>query len=145
MNQDLSLPIWEKLEKNKIMNLEDYYNYCQSKKGVTEHFPFDEDTLVFKVGGKMFALSSLCEWEKGQPSGNLKCDPERSQLLRAEYESIQPGYHMSKIHWNTIDINKDAPDKLIRELIDHSYDLVFKGLTKKLQQEILDYNKWFFL
>lgn len=120
------------------MNLEDYYNYCLSKKGVTEHFPFDEDTLVFKVGGKMFALSSLTEWEKGNPSVNLKCDPERSQFLRAEYESIQPGYHMSKVHWNTVNVNKDTSDKLIFELIDHSYDLVYKGLTKKLQQEILD-------
>lgn len=120
------------------MNLEDFYNYCLSKKGVTEHFPFDQDTLVFKVGGKMFALSSLSQWEKGEPSVNLKCDPERSQYLRAEYEAIKPGYHMSKIHWNTIDVYKDAPDKLIFELIDHSYDLVFKGLTKKAQQEILD-------
>lgn len=120
------------------MNLEGYYNYCLSKKGVTEHFPFDENTLVFKVGGKMFVLSSLSEWEKGEPSVNLKCDPERSQLLRAEYESIQPGYHMSKVHWNTVEVNKDASDKLIRELIDHSYDLVFKGLPKKVQQEILD-------
>lgn len=120
------------------MNLEDFYNYCLSKKGVTEHFPFDEDTLVFKVGGKMFALSSLSGWEKGAPSVNLKCDPERSQYLRAEYEAIQPGYHMSKVHWNTVDVNKDTSDKLIFELIEHSYDLVFKGLTKKAQQEILD-------
>ncbi|MGG7034679.1 MAG: MmcQ/YjbR family DNA-binding protein [Flavobacterium sp.] len=118
------------------MNLEDFYNYCLSKKGVTEHFPFDKDTLVFKMGGKMFALSSLSGWEKGEPSVNLKCDPERSQVLRAEYEAIQPGYHMSKVHWNTVEVNKDASDKLIRELIDHSYDLVFKGLTKKIQQEI---------
>lgn len=120
------------------MNLETYYEYCLSKKGVTEHFPFDEDTLVFKVGGKMFALSSLVQWEKGAPSVNLKCDPERAQELRAEYDAIQPGFHMSKVHWNTIIINQDVPNVLLKELIDHSYDLVFKSLTKKIQMEIID-------
>ena len=68
------------------MNLESYYEYCLAKKGVTAHFPFDEDTLVFKVGGKMFALTSLSQWEKGKPSVNLKCDPERAEELRAEYD-----------------------------------------------------------
>jgi predicted DNA-binding protein (MmcQ/YjbR family) len=121
-----------------MMNLETYYEYCLSKKGVTEHFPFDEDTLVFKVGGKMFALSSLLQWEKGTPSINLKCDPERAQELRAEYDAIQPGFHMSKIHWNTIAVNQDVPNALLKELIDHSYDLVFKSLTKKIQIEIID-------
>jgi predicted DNA-binding protein (MmcQ/YjbR family) len=120
------------------MDLNYYYEYCLSKKGVTEHFPFDEETLVFKVGGKMFALSSLKEWEKGTPSVNLKCDPERCEELRAEFEAIKPGWHMSKTHWNTIEFNKDVPDKMMRELIDHSYDLVFKSLTKKLQLEILE-------
>jgi predicted DNA-binding protein (MmcQ/YjbR family) len=120
------------------MNLETYYEYCLSKKGVTEHFPFDEDTLVFKVGGKMFALSSLLQWEKGSPSMNLKCDPERAQELRAEYDAIQPGFHMSKVHWNTIAVNQDVPTVLLKELIDHSYDLVFKSLTKKIQTEIIE-------
>ena len=123
------------------MNLETYYEYCFSKKGVTEHFPFDEDTLVFKVGGKMFALSSLLQWEKGNPSMNLKCDPERAQELRAEYDAIQPGFHMSKVHWNTIAVNNDAPDALLKELIDHSYELVFKSLTKKIQGEIIELEK----
>jgi predicted DNA-binding protein (MmcQ/YjbR family) len=123
------------------MNLETYYEYCLSKKGVTEHFPFDEDTLVFKVGGKMFALSSLLQWEKGKPSVNLKCDPERAQELRAEYDAIKPGFHMSKIHWNTIDVNQDVPNTLLKELIDHSYDLVFKSLTKKIQMEIIELEK----
>ncbi|CAM4080132.1 MmcQ/YjbR family DNA-binding protein [Flavobacterium sinopsychrotolerans] len=118
------------------MNLETYYEYCLSKKGVTEHFPFDEDTLVFKVGGKMFALSSLSQWENGQPSVNLKCDPERAEELRAEYDDIQPGFHMSKTHWNTISINASVSDALVKELIDDSYELVFKSLTKKLQSEI---------
>ena len=120
------------------MNLETYYEYCISKKGVTEHFPFDKDTLVFKVGGKMFALSSLIQWEKGEASVNLKCDPERALELRAEYEDIIPGWHMSKTHWNTIYINKNLADKLILELIDHSYELVFKSLTKKMQIEIME-------
>lgn len=118
------------------MNLETYYEYCLTKKGVTEHFPFDADTLVFKVGGKMFALSSLSQWEKGQPSVNLKCDPERAEELRAEYDAIQPGFHMSKIHWNTIAVNESVSDALVKELIDHSYELVLKSLTKKMQSDI---------
>ncbi|PJJ10509.1 putative DNA-binding protein (MmcQ/YjbR family) [Flavobacterium sp. 1] len=123
------------------MNLETFYEYCLSKKGVTEHFPFDEDTLVFKVGGKIFALSSLLQWEKGTPHVNLKCDPERAQELRAEYDAINPGFHMSKVHWNTIGVNQDVPDALLKELIDHSYDLVFKSLTKKIQMEIIELEK----
>jgi predicted DNA-binding protein (MmcQ/YjbR family) len=118
------------------MNLENYYDYCLFKKGVTEHFPFDEDTLVFKVGGKMFALSSLSQWEKGEPSLNLKCEPERAEELRAAYDDIKPGYHMSKAHWNTINVNQGVPDTLVHVLIDHSYDLVFSSLTKKNQEEI---------
>lgn len=118
------------------MNIQQYFEFCLSKKGVTEHFPFDEDTLVFKVGGKMFALSSLSHWEKGNPSINLKCDPERAEELRAEYDDIKPGFHMSKVHWNTVSVNSDVSDKMVRELIDHSYDLIFKSLTKKLQDEV---------
>ena len=118
------------------MNLETYYEYCLSKIGVTEHFPFDEDTLVFKVGAKMFALSSLSQWEKGQPSVNLKCDPDKAAELRAEYSDIQPGYHMSKMHWNTINVNQEVSDKMIKELIDHSYELIFKSLSKKIQTDI---------
>lgn len=119
------------------MNIQSFYEYCLAKKGVTEHFPFDEDTLVFKVGGKMFALSSLSQWEKGEPSINLKCDPERALELRAQYDGINAGYHMSKVHWNTVAVNSDVEPKLLKELIDHSYDLVFKSLTKKLQSDIL--------
>ena len=118
------------------MNLEHFYEYCLSKKGVTEHFPFDKETLVFKVGEKMFALSSLEQWEKGEASVNLKCDPDRAAELRVEFDDIKAGYHMSKVHWNTVTINKGVADTLLKELIDHSYDLVFKSLTKKLQNEI---------
>jgi predicted DNA-binding protein (MmcQ/YjbR family) len=120
------------------MNIQQLYEFCLSKKGVTEHFPFDEDTLVFKIGGKMFALSSLKEFEAGNPSINLKCNPERAEELRAEYEGIRPGYHMSKVHWNTVDFNKDVSNKLICELINHSYDLVFCSLSKKEQAKILE-------
>ena len=120
------------------MNLETYYEYCLSKKGVTEHFPFDHDTLVFKVGGKMFALSSLNQWEKGEPSVNLKCDPDYAQELRGQYADIQPAFHMSKTHWNTVAVNSEVSDKFVKELIDDSYQLIFKSLTKKLQSEILD-------
>ncbi|MFL9845500.1 MmcQ/YjbR family DNA-binding protein [Flavobacterium rhizosphaerae] len=118
------------------MTIQDYYDFCLSLKGITEHFPFDEDTLVFKVGNKMFALSSLAGWEQGTPSANLKCDPDRALELRGEYEGIKPGYHMNKQHWNTVKVNEDVPDKVIRELIKHSYDLIFASLTKKLQAEI---------
>lgn len=118
------------------MNIQQLYDFCLSKKGVTEHFPFDEETLVFKVGGKMFCLTSLNEWEKGTPSLNLKCDPDRAQELRAEYEAIIPGWHMSKIHWNTVAFNGDVSDKMMLELINDSYELVSKSLTKKIQAEI---------
>jgi predicted DNA-binding protein (MmcQ/YjbR family) len=118
------------------MNIQQFYEFCLSKKGVTEHFPFDEETLVFKVGGKMFCLTSLKEWEKGTPSLNLKCNPERAEELRAEYEAIIPGWHMSKVHWNTVAFNSDVSDKMMRELINHSYELVFNSLTKKIQAEI---------
>ena len=119
------------------MNLENFYEYCLSKKAATEHFPFDEDTLVFKVGAKIFASASLSQWEKGKASVNLKCDPERAQELRAQYDDIKPGWHASKIHWNTVAINKEVKDTLVKELIDHSYELVFESLNKKMQAAIL--------
>ncbi len=118
------------------MDIQHFFEYCLAKKAVTEHFPFDKDTLVFKVGGKMFALASLSEWENGNAAINLKCDPQRAEELRAEHEDIVPGYHMSKIHWNTVRVNRTLPDRFIRELIDHSYELVLQSLPKKQQAEI---------
>lgn len=118
------------------MTIQDYYDFCLSKKGVTEHFPFDEETLVFKVGGKMFALSSLKGWEQATPSANLKCNPERAPELRAGYEGIKAGFHMNKTHWNTVKINADVSDTLVRELITHSYELVLNSLTKKVREEL---------
>lgn len=120
------------------MNIEDYRNYCMNKKEVTEHFPFDNDTLVFKVCNKMFALASLKRWENGEAFINLKCDPEYAQELRAEYDSIKPGYHMHKQQWNSVYIHTgELPPRLITELIDHSYDMVVKGLPKKIQTKLL--------
>ena len=120
------------------MNLETFYEYCLSKKGVTQHFPFDQDTLVFKVGGKMFSLSSLIQWEKGEPTVNLKCNPDDATELRAQYNDIQPAFNMSKIHWNTVAINSEVSDKMVKKWIDDSYQLVLKSLTKKTQNEIID-------
>lgn len=118
------------------MNIEQLYEFCLSKKAVTEHFPFDEDTLVFKVGGKMFCLTSLKDWENGTPSLNLKCDPERALELRAEFDAVTAGYHMSKVHWNTVAFHSDLDDKIMRELINHSYELVFNSLPKKIRDLI---------
>ena len=102
------------------MNIEEIREYCISRPGATEGFPFGDDTLVFKVEGKIFALVNL----EGETHLNLKCDPERAIALREEYDSIIPGYHMNKKHWNTIINDNSIPDELIRELIDHSYHLV---------------------
>ena len=119
------------------MNIEAFRDYCLSKQYVTECFPFDEDTLVFKVAEKMFTATSLKKWEAGDRSVNLKCDPERSLELRDQYEGIIPGYHMNKKHWNTVTIEYgDVPEPLIQELIDHSYNLVVSSLTKKKQREL---------
>lgn len=109
------------------MNIEEFRNYCLQKPGVTEDFPFDATTLVFKVSGKMFALTDL----EGDFSVNLKCDPERAIQLREQFPAIIPGYHMSKKHWNTIVIDGSVDNDLLLELIDHSYDLVASGLPLK--------------
>jgi predicted DNA-binding protein (MmcQ/YjbR family) len=114
------------------MNIEDFYAYCFQKKGTTEHFPFDKNTLVFKVGGKIFALTDISEFK----SINLKCNPEKAINLREQFSGIQPGFHMNKKHWNTIRFFDDVDDNLIRDLIDHSYDLVLLSLSKKKQNEI---------
>ena len=108
--------------------------YCISKKGVTEEFPFDLNTLVFKVMGKMFALSDIGDFN----SINLKCDPDKAVELREQYDYVRPGFHMNKKHWNTVDINWQLEDALLKEWIDDSYDLVASQLTKKLKMELQD-------
>ena len=114
------------------MNFEDFRNYCLRKPFVTEGFPFDGSTLVFKVAGKMFALADVDNFQ----GVNLKADPERSIDLRERYMGITPGYHMNKQHWNTVSVNEDVPNTLFVELIDHSYDLVYASLPKKLRNEL---------
>lgn len=109
------------------MNIEQIREYCLKKKGVTEDLPFDEETLVFKVMGKMFLLVSL---EKVPLQINLKCDPEKAVELREQFESVQPGYHMNKKHWNTVTIDGSIPKKELFEWIDNSYNLVVSGLKK---------------
>ena len=122
------------------MNIELLREYCITKPAVTEEFPFDQDALVFKVLGKMFALTSLKKWEEGNPSVNLKCDPEKAEELRGKYESIKPGFHMNKKHWNTIELfQNELPNTFIQKLIDDSYHLVIKGMTKKQQAELAKY------
>ena len=115
------------------MDIETFRDYCLNKPGVEETFPFGEQTLVFKVMGKMFALTGLYNDEF---KVNLKCDPNRAVELRETHEAIQPGYHMSKKHWNTVLFEGDLEDRFLVELVDHSYELVVKSLTKKLQKEL---------
>jgi predicted DNA-binding protein (MmcQ/YjbR family) len=114
------------------MNIEIFREYCLSLKGVTESFPFGEDTLVFKVMGKMFALTGLDESFRI----NLKCDPEKAIELRERYSAVIPGYHMSKKHWNTIIIDGSVPDEILFGWIDHSYNLIVESLPKKLKAEL---------
>ncbi len=116
------------------MDLETARQYALSKKATTEGFPFDDKALVFKVLEKMFAVMSL---ERLPTSMNLKCDPERVFELREQYpESVLPAWHMNKTHWNSIVLESELSDKLIRELIDHSYDLVVAKMTKKMRAEL---------
>lgn len=114
------------------MILDSFLNYCLAKKGVEESFPFNESTLVLKVGGKMFASTDVTEFR----SINLKCIPEKVVELRERYMAVQPGYHMNKKHWNTVETNSDIDDKLLFELINHSYDLVFESLPKSVRNEV---------
>ena len=109
------------------MNIETVRLYCLGKPDVTESFPFDDTTLVFKVRNKMFALLNL----EGVPSVNLKCDPEKARELREHYPCVLPGYHMNKKHWNTVLLEQAVDDDLLCAWIDDSYNLVVAGLPKK--------------
>ncbi|MCB2221256.1 MAG: MmcQ/YjbR family DNA-binding protein [Bacteroidetes bacterium] len=114
------------------MNIELFREYCLSLKGVTESFPFGEDTLVFKVMGKMFALNGLGESFRI----NLKCDPEWALELRERYPAVLPGYHMNKKHWNTVIVDGSISDEKLYTWIDHSYDLIVKSLPQKLKNKL---------
>ena len=116
------------------MDVETFREYCLSKPHATEGTPFGEDVLVFKVGGKMFALVALDEIP---PRANLKCDPDLALDLRDRYQQVRPGYHMNKKHWNTIEIESGIPTAELRKLIDHSYELVVKSLPKVQRAKLL--------
>ena len=116
------------------MNIEEFTDYCSEKKGVTAETPFGPDTLVFKVMGKMFALTGIDTFE----FINLKCDPEKAIDLRESFSAIRPGYHMNKQQWNSVYVNDDVNDQMIFELIDDSYNLIVASLTKKLKAELAE-------
>lgn len=115
------------------MNIEELRERCLNLKGVEEGFPFDEETLVFKVMGKMFCLAGL---ENNPVQFNVKCDPEKAIELREEYSGVRPGYHMSKKHWNTVVFDGSVTDEQAWEWVLHSYELVVQSLPKKVQEQM---------
>lgn len=114
------------------MNIEEFREYCMSKGAVTEAMPFDKKTLVFKVNGKMFALTDVDTFGYV----NLKCNPEYAIELREEHDEIKPGFHMNKQHWNSVTTGDSIPEELFKELIDHSYDLVAKSHRRKVRESL---------
>lgn len=114
------------------MNIEEYRDFCLNLPGVTEGFPFGPETMVFKVMNKMFALTNIETYD----FVNLKCDPERAIMLREEYEGIGPGWHMNKVHWNSVKTSSDVHSELFKELIHHSYELIVESLPKKSKEEL---------
>lgn len=118
--------------------LETIYEYCRAKACVTEGFPFDEDTLVIKVCGKIFAIVSL---EKNPLWISLKCDPAWAIELREEFPAVQPGYHLNKQHWNSVILDETMSLELVRKMIDMSYDLVVAGFTKAQKASLEDAQK----
>lgn len=114
------------------MNIEEIREYCLLKKGVTESFPFDEVTLVFKVMNKMFAILSL----DGGHGISLKCEPEKAIYLREQYPAVKPGYHLNKQLWNSVTLDGSIHEKILKEWIDDSYQLVVERLTRKQKEEL---------
>lgn len=108
--------------------------YSLRKQGAVEDYPFGADVIVMKVGGKMFALLAT---KDGEEYISLKCDPNYAEILRQQYDSITPGYHLNKRHWNTVKINGKIPEGEVRQFIDHSYDLVVKSLTREQRKQLL--------
>ena len=116
------------------MHVDAFREYCLTKRGATEDSPFGPEHLVFKVGGKMFALLAF---EEVPPTANLKCDPDLALELRDRFAEVRPGYHMNKRHWNTLIIGGGIPEQELRKMIDHSYDLVFRGLPKAERERLV--------
>ena len=120
-----------------MITIDQIQSFCLKKEQITEEFPFDENTLVYKVLGKIFALCPLEAWEQGNPSITLKCDPDYAEELRAQYDCIKPGWHMNKKHWNTIYLsNCGFSSQFLFELINHSYAMVVKNMSKKLRSQL---------
>lgn len=115
------------------MHLDELREYCLAKKRVVECMPFGNDTLVFKVMGKMFLLSGI---DSDPIEINVKCNPEKAIELREKYANVKPGYHMNKQHWNTITCDDMVSDKLVKQWIDESYDLIVNSLPKKIKSEL---------
>lgn len=111
------------------MNYDSVKAYCLGLKGAEETYPFGPEPLVAKVGGKMFALLS-------DGSVSLKCDPAIAINLREEHPAVKPGYHLNKKHWNTVEFIAALSEEELKDMIDHSYNLVFKGLTKAQREQI---------
>jgi predicted DNA-binding protein (MmcQ/YjbR family) len=116
------------------MNIETFREYCLSKPSATEDTPFGPDNIVFKVEGKMFALAAL---DEVPPAVNLKCNPDLALDLRDRHAQVRPGYHMNKKHWNTVELDGVIPEKEVREMVDHSYDLVVQSLPKSRREKLL--------
>jgi predicted DNA-binding protein (MmcQ/YjbR family) len=115
------------------VTVEEFRAHCLAKKGVTEEFPFGEETMVMKVGGKIFALASIVLFERI----SLKAEPEKAIEMRERYPAVIPGYHLNKKHWNTIQLDGSVTDKLVKNWIDDSYNLVASGLSKTVKAKIL--------
>ncbi|RYE11084.1 MAG: MmcQ/YjbR family DNA-binding protein [Sphingobacteriaceae bacterium] len=114
------------------MNIETLREYCLHKPGTEETMPFDDNTLVFKVGGKMFLLIGLKESNRF----NVKCEPDLAVELREQYSEVQPGFHMNKTHWNTVFMDGNLSSKQLMEMIDHSYQLIVKSLPKSIRENL---------
>ena len=119
------------------MILTSLIDYAMDRPGTSQDFPFDQETMVIRVGGKIFLLTNVTSWQDGEATINLKCEPKRAIELREAYSSVTPGYHMNKKHWNTVLIEEgELSDQEIFDMIDHSYDLVVASLSNKLKKDL---------
>ncbi len=120
-----------------MIRIEQLVDYCMAKPGVSQDFPFDKKTMVFKLHGKMFALANVEKWNLEHAALNLKNDPEKNIQLRERYAAIIPGYHMNKNHWNTLNLyEEELEDDLIFQLIDESYEIIKRNLPQKIQNTL---------